>query len=426
MTLLSFTSSLFFSILAISIARTFDRNANNFLEDERRSGSSMSIALEKRVGVEVEMGKAGVKHKMAYFGTIKVGSPAQKFSVVYDTGSGNLIIPGSGCEDAACRNHDRFNGAKSSTVKPLNCDGSPVRHGKSSDKLTITFGTGHITGKCVQDEICIGDLCATGSFVSSTSESSHPFAAFSFDGVLGLALDKMAHAPDFSIMSRMVNKELLAEPIFSVFLSDSDKETSEITFGEIKREHMASHLFWVPVTRASGYWEVQIQDITLNNKQQQICQDCHVAVDTGTSQLGGPSDIITQLEDRLNVKEDCSNFKKLPKLGFMIGDHILNLSPRDYVDRADGACHVSLMKLDVPPPKGPLFIFGIPFLQKFFSVYDHAKTRVGFAIAKHDGHEEVLVTIDRHVQKLNTSAAAEHPSSSREALPRRLRRHSGQ
>jgi len=381
-------------------------------------GSSLSVALEKRVTLEVETGKANVKHKMAYYGTIKVGTPAQLFSVVYDTGSGNLIIPGSGCHDAACQKHDQFDRAQSSTVRDLNCDGSPV-HGRSSDVLTITFGTGRITGKCLQDRICIGNLCATGNFVSSTSESAHPFAAFSFDGVLGLALDKMAHSPEFSVMSRMVQNSRLAQPVFSVFLSDSDRETSEITFGEIKREHMASELFWVPVTRASGYWEVQIEDIALNNKPQKICQDCHVAVDTGTSQLGGPSHIIAELEDKLDVKEDCSNFKELPKLGFIIGAHILNLSPRDYIDRVGRRCHVSLMKLDVPPPKGPLFIFGIPFLQKFFSVYDHARSRVGFAIAKHDGHEEVLVTVDQHVQ--NASVILEQHAGSQ----RRLRRHTG-
>lgn len=412
-------------MLTLSKCSSLSRSTNLNLQDEflRRSGSSLSVALEKRVTVEIDKSKATAKHKMAYFGTIKVGSPAQKFSVVYDTGSGNLIIPGSGCEDAACQNHDRFDGARSSSMKSLNCDGSPV-YGRSSDKLTITFGTGHITGKCVEDEICIGNLCATGSFVASTSESSHPFAAFSFDGVLGLALDKMAHAPEFSVMSRMVTNKLLAKPVFSVFLSDSDHETSEITFGEVKHEHMASEMFWVPVTRASGYWEVQIEDIALNNQQQGICQDCHVAVDTGTSQLGGPSDIIAKLERKLNVKNDCSNFHTLPKLGFVIGEHILNLSPRDYIDKVGSSCHVSLMKLDVPPPKGPLFIFGIPFLQKFFSVYDHENTRVGFAIAKHGGHEEVLVSVDQHVRQHNASVTPpDQRSSHSRASPRRLRRH---
>lgn len=410
------------SVILICFGRAVNRNAE---EVQHTSGSSLSVALEKRVTMEVERGDtihhSKIKHKMAYYGVIKVGTPPQRFSVVYDTGSGNLIIPGSGCNDNACKKHDRFDAKHSSTVEELNCDGTPV-HGRSSDKLTITFGTGHITGKCLQDRICIGNLCAEGGFVSSTSESSHPFAAFSFDGVLGLALDRMAHRPEFSVMSQMTRSKLLAQPLFSVFLSDSEHETSEITFGEIKHEHMASDLFWVPVTRASGYWEVQIEDITLNNKRQQICQDCHVAVDTGTSQLGGPSDIITQLDEKLDVKSDCSNFDVLPKLGFVIGTHILNLSPRDYVDKVGHSCHVSLMKLDVPPPKGPLFIFGIPFLQKFFSVYDHANTRVGFAIAKHGGHEEVLVSVDQHVHNA-TSVALEQQTSDGIGHPRRLRRH---
>merc|ERR1712070_561831 len=137
-----------------------------------------------------------------------------------------------------------------------------------------------------------------------------------------------------------------------------------------------------------------IQDITLNDKPQQLCEDCYVAVDTGTSQLAGPSDIVGKLQDKLNAAEDCSNYKHLPQLGFVIGKHILNLEPKDYIDMAGSNCQVSLMALDVPPPKGPLFVFGIPFLQKFFTVYDHANNRVGFSIAKHEGQEPaVLMTV---------------------------------
>lgn len=363
------------------------------------SGVSLSVGLVRRVVSEVVQattGKGKAVHKMAYFGEISVGTPAQKFSVVYDTGSGNLLIPGETCLDPACTSHARFAQDQSSTVEEMNCDGSEAT-GKSADELTITFGTGHITGKCLKDNICIGNLCAAGNFVSSTKESSSPFASFSFDGVLGLALDSMAQSPEFSLVSRLISGNLLAEPIFSVFLSDSDHEPSEITFGQVKHEHMASELFWVPVTRSSGYWEVQIEDITINNKKQQICEDCHVAVDTGTSQLAGPSDIVAMLEEKLNVDEDCGNYKSLPKLGFVIGEHILNLEPNDYVDKTAYNCQVSLMALDVPPPKGPLFVFGIPFLQKFFTVYDHAKGRVGFAIAKHEGQEApILMTVDRH------------------------------
>jgi saccharopepsin len=377
-------------------------DTDSFHHQTHKSGASLSVALKKRVTahlVHSETGQAKAVHKMAYFGEISVGTPKQKFSVVYDTGSGNLLIPGENCLDSACRSHERFDKAKSSSAMDMNCDGSPLENGASVDELTITFGTGHISGKCLQDNICIGNLCAKGNFVSATEESTHPFEAFSFDGVLGLALDQMAQSSDFSLMSRMVRGKLLADPVFSVFLSDSDAETSEVTFGEIRRDHMASQLFWVPVSRSSGYWEVHIHDITFNNEKQHICEDCRVAVDTGTSQLAGPSDIVAQLESKLNVDSGCGNYDSLPRLGFVVGDKILHLDPKDYVENTGGSCDLSLMKLDVPPPKGPLFVFGIPFLQKFFTVYDHANNRVGFAVAKHHGEEaQALVSISPHEQ----------------------------
>ena len=46
---------------------------------------------------------------------------------------------------------------------------------------------------------------------------------------------------------------------------------------------------------------------------------------------------------------------------------------------------ISLIALDVPPPKGPLIIFGDPFLRRFVTVNDRSKPRVGLAVAKHDG-----------------------------------------
>merc|ERR1712118_187607 len=91
------------------------------------------------------------------------------------------------------------------------------------------------------------------------------------------------------------------------------------------------------------------------------------------------------LDEKLDVKSDCSNFDQLPMLGFSINGQVLNLRPADYVDRTEDGCSTALMALDVPPPKGPLFIFGDPFLRRFVTVYDRNGPKVGFAVAKHDG-----------------------------------------
>jgi saccharopepsin len=344
-------------------------------QSQLRSGT-MSMSLVKKMR-RVKSASAG--HKMAYFGLVDVGSPRQGFSVVFDTGSGNLIVPGSDCDSHACQIHKRFTMKKSSTAKVVNCDGSAVRRGHYPDEITITFGTGSISGRCIHDKICIGSACTEGDFISSTDETSQPFAAFDFDGVLGLALPSMAQGGSFSFMERLAKAGTLRKPLFSVFLSDSNLETSEITFGEVKSEHMASDLFWVPVTGTAGYWEVRIEDITIDNARQGICKDCRVAVDTGTSQLAGPSALVEKMIDLLDVAHDCRNLDSLPELGFIIGGRILTLSPSQYVEKFGSSCSVALMRLDVPPPNGPLFVFGIPFLQKYYSVYDHDNSRVGLA-----------------------------------------------
>jgi len=327
--------------------------------------------------------KSKIVHKTAYYGEVQVGSPRQAFVVVFDTGSGNLMLPSTYCQSSACTMHQRFNRAQSTTAEDIQADGSHAVKGAPRDQITVTFGTGEISGVFIQDDVCIGTLCSNVRFVAATDETDDPFTSFKFDGVLGLALNEMSQGPEFNFMGLLSNNKALKTPVFSVFLSDSDTEASEITFGDVKKEHMATNMFWAPVSRDSGYWQVQIDDITIDNKKQSICNNCQVAVDTGTSQLAGPTDVINELSARLNVKKDCSNYQKLPNLGFVMGEHILNLKPQDYVDKGSDGCDVSLMPLDVPPPNGPLFIFGDPFLRKYYTAYDRENRKVGFATARH-------------------------------------------
>mmetsp|Transcript_138120 Transcript_138120/g.335735 ORF Transcript_138120/g.335735 Transcript_138120/m.335735 type:complete len:495 (-) Transcript_138120:166-1650(-) len=50
-----------------------------------------------------------------YFGEVALGAPAQRFRVVFDTGSGNLIVPSTDCAAAACRSHKRYDASQSET-----------------------------------------------------------------------------------------------------------------------------------------------------------------------------------------------------------------------------------------------------------------------------------------------------------------------
>lgn len=357
-----------------------------------------------------------------YYGQVIVGSPAQRFLVVFDTGSGNLLLPSKECVDEACTGHKRFDPALSATAMQVayaDQPDTPVASDGSRDVVTITFGTGEMSGVYIRDNICLGSdsICCKADFVAATEESDEPFSLVPFDGILGLSLPQMAEGSNFSVLDMLVTSGVLHEGLFGVFFGN-EGEQSEITFGSYKKEQMATELFWAPVT-VPGYWQVAMSDVTLDNKNLGLCgagggHNCQVAVDTGTSLLAGPTDVVALLVEKLQVADDCSNLQSLPDLGFIVGDHILNLKAEDYVSENSDRCSLGLMSLDIPPPKGPLFIFGDPFLRKYYTVYDRQKMRVGFALAKHkpDTGKNVLLEMQarhkrRHHKQLRHKAA--HP-----------------
>jgi len=360
---------------------------------------SLVKMAQKRLRRRRSRSKSKVVHASEYYGKIEVGVPPQEFLVVFDTGSGNLLLPGKECTDEACTSHKRFDSQLSKNSIQIAFADQPdkpvEKNGGDRDVVTITFGTGEMSGVFIKDRICIGSICTTGNFVAATEESDEPFSLVPFDGIFGLALPQMAEAQGFSLMDCMVRDKVLKSNLFSVFFGASDNEDSEITFGEFKETRMASKLFFAPVS-TPGYWQVKMEDVAIDNVKQNLCSGkdgCQVAVDTGTSLLAGPTDIINSLIDRLSVADDCANYKRLPSLGFVVRGHVLNLRPDDYVDKSSDGCSVALMSMDIPPPKGPLFIFGDPFLRKYYTVYDREELKVGFALAKHPGVDPKTQTL---------------------------------
>jgi len=81
-----------------------------------------------------------------YYGQVEIGTPAQTFNVVYDTGSSNLWVPSSHCTSISCLVHTRYNAGKSSTYKA---------NGTAFD---ITYGSGSVGGTVSSDIVSVAGL----------------------------------------------------------------------------------------------------------------------------------------------------------------------------------------------------------------------------------------------------------------------------
>lgn len=56
-------------------------------------------------------------------------------------------------------------------------------------------------------------------------------------------------------------------------------------------------------------------------------------------------------------------------------------------------CQPAFMPIDVPPPRGPLFVFGEYFLRKFYTVFDRDESVLGFSIANQSSDVSTIQSI---------------------------------
>mmetsp|Transcript_125878 Transcript_125878/g.218124 ORF Transcript_125878/g.218124 Transcript_125878/m.218124 type:complete len:644 (-) Transcript_125878:143-2074(-) len=409
-----------------------------------------------------------VYYRSAYFGTVHVGSPAVPFKVVFDTGSGHLILPSTYCQSETCRVHRRYRRSESRTAKDIDYDGTQVLPGQPRDQITVSFGTGEVTGVFIEDVVCMGgaqdpalgqqansslalrssasaadgdelaDGCVKLRLIAATQMSEEPFKAFQFDGVLGLGLEGLSQAPEFNFLNVVANSRNTwgeTPHTFAVFLAEHRTEESEITFGGWDDDSLMEDLSWNSVIEPEqGHWTIRIKQVRVDDEVVSLCDSgCKGVVDTGTSLLAVPaiafSELYTLLRHPAHLEGHCHG--PGPQLHIELEHFTITLDPEDYarverspakrarprfeagkrkaqLTRSDMHCKPMLMSMDLPPPLGPkLFILGEPILRKFYSVYDAKKQRVGFARARHAPHYTPALKKDVNGNLYTPSSKAE-------------------
>lgn len=435
-----------------------------------QNDSLMTIHL-KRENIPLHRSSRGVvQHKSAYYGQIAVGGPVQQLmEVVFDTGSGHIVLPSAVCQTRSCLSHRRYRRKASLFATDIEANGSAVAPHTMRDQLTVQYGTGEVTGIFVRDYVCLGSPaqlrtavheqvsvasgpnismpvngCALMQVVYAVDMTDEPFAAFSFDGIVGLGLQGLSSTPEFNFFTSLTRgafwKPFLGfEYCFTVFLAVSDEEQSEITFGGWRslRMKQPGKFSWHEVMDPDmGYWQIQIDEVWADGRKVAYCDDgrCRAIVDTGTSILGVPRavgpEITAGLRHRASENHSCSG--DLPELEFVLrvpgGHATVKLGPSDYarpeldfsgsdgpgrarpyggsaesdsglpsqsavVVKQGGMCVPMLMYLSLEEPLSEkTFLFGEPILQRYYTAFDAnpRSPRIGFSEAHHVSPREPL------------------------------------
>ncbi|PIC30481.1 hypothetical protein B9Z55_021706 [Caenorhabditis nigoni] len=320
-----------------------------------------------------------------YLGNITLGTPPQPATVILDTGSSNLWVIDADClecEGFAYTRHP-FNTKKSSTFE------------NEARKFSIQYSSGSVGGFIGKDTITLGGLKIWTQEFGVADQIADAFQYQPIDGILGLAWPALAVDQLVPPMQNLLPQ--LDLKLFSVYLKRNvlpahGAPGGLITFGGIDTVNCDGDIDWVPLT-ALSYWQFAIDGFSMGSFTQ--VKKAQAISDTGTSWLGVPTSVLSQIVKQTKAVYDtanqfyivpCSTTYFQPDLIFTIGTKKFNVKSVEFVldvELGRGNCALAIFGMS-NGGFGPSWIFGDVFIREYCNFYDIEHARIGFARARHD------------------------------------------
>ncbi|KAG9083314.1 hypothetical protein FRC06_004595, partial [Ceratobasidium sp. 370] len=287
---------------------------------------------------------------------------------------------------SSCVNQKKFNSAASSTFYDYH------------QTSTENFGTGvgvdpsdyeSLTLSAVRDTIAIAGLSAANTDFYLITKQSSGFNADPFDGIFG-----MGYNGDGTVFQNLVNQGLPA--VFGMWLTPQSVGGAELTLGGIDNTKFSGALTYIPVDpRTQGFWQLVSTQYAVNGKTSStLKQTTHIIFDSGTSNIVFPKAVTEAMYALIspNIKAvgtkgayglPCSQIGSLTaKLDFTFtttSGKAFNLTiPPEELNVGPFAGDPSTCQTLINAQSG-YYILGGSLLKHYYSVWDQANSRMGFA-----------------------------------------------
>lgn len=324
-----------------------------------------------------------------YYGPVEIGTPAQKFEVVYDTGSSNLWVPAHNCS-ITCWFHTRFASSKSSTYKV------------NGTVFNILYGSGPVNGYEGDDTVTLGGKKVTGQTFAQITNASGLGAAFAigkFGGIMGLAWPSISVTGATPVFFNLIEQYPQMEKKFAFYLPNHGSGPGKagnmgtFTLGGIDTSRFTGELKTVSLT-SETYWETQMDSFQVGGVTVTTGDKTNIVLDSGTSALTAPTAHVAQIAAAVNATQmaglpgrytvDCKNVANLPSIKVTIAGNVWELEGKDYIINDENVeCLLMVVGLDVPAPMGPLYIMGDVFMRKVYTIFDAENKSLSMAYAVH-------------------------------------------
>ena len=306
----------------------------------------------------------------SYFAQVLLGSNNTPLYMLLDSGAGTSWVMGSTCTSAACKTHNSFGAANSSTFKAL------------PQSFSVAYGSGAVSGMMASDSLTIAGLKFSFD-LGIANVTSNDFSAFPIDGILGLSQAK-GSTPTF--LETVVAAKVLSANVFGMDLNRASDgpNTGEINFGAPDPSRYSGSLGYTPVsTNAEGDWAIPMDNIAVGTNLAGITGKLGY-IDTGTSYIFGPADDVAKLHalipgaksgDGVTYSVPCTT---TTSLSFTFGGVAYSVLAKDWVGpMANGVCTSNVFGHAVVAGQ---WLLGDTFLKNVYAVFDVDQNRVGKSI----------------------------------------------
>jgi len=309
-----------------------------------------------------------------YYGSANIGTPAQTFNVIYDTGSSNLWVPGTKCGFLACLGKTIYHSERSSSY---------VANGT---EFRIEYGSGPVAGVTSQDTAYMAGFPIPRQLFAEIDDVSGlgvAYKAGKFDGILGLAWDSISVNGMKTPFHGLVDLGVLDQDLFAFYLGDN--MDGELTIGGMDQKHYNGIVLYTKLN-SETYWRIPMDGMTVNGDS--VTSQDSAVIDSGTSLIAGPKTEVKALARKVGAttfangeyKIDCDNSGDFPDIVYRFSGVDYTLTKADYtIDGGGGVCLFGFVGLDLPGNVG--WIVGDVFMRKYYTVFDWGNESVGFAQA---------------------------------------------